>query len=191
MLRIPFFFVVVVFLAGCVGGEPDPAPQQIDTPHEDGYGLRQEGPGDTPLPTIPVPAQSLPTSQEPSRSPTEGDAGFDQQYGDSTTERVAARAGVGKRGQGYGGGIITEPISSYFKTRDRMAFGIQIPHAMRLFHAEHNRYPKDMEEFERVILQPAQIVLPELPEGHRYVFDPTEVDISNGETGLMVERPRQ
>ena len=42
-------------------------------------------------------------------------------------ERQKAEAGVGKKGQGYGGGIITEPVHQYFIGKDRITFEIQIP----------------------------------------------------------------
>lgn len=54
---------------------------------------------------------------------------------------------MGKKGRGYGGGIITEPVRQYFIGQDRITFEIQIPEGMKLFQAEHNRYPKDMAEF--------------------------------------------
>ena len=93
-----------------------------------------------------------------------------------------AEAGVGKKGQGYGGGIITEPVHQYFVVQDRIIFEIQIPEAMKLFQAEHNRYPKDMKEFQRAILDPGSIVLPDLRPGERYVYDAQQHE-------LMVERP--
>ena len=97
---------------------------------------------------------------------------------------------MGKKGSRYGGGFITEPISAYFKTRHRVVLEIQIPKTMQLFHATNNRYPKDMAEFERVILKPNGITaLPELPDGQRYVYDPKAVNLP-ANTGLMVERPK-
>lgn len=84
----------------------------------------------TPLPATPPPA-AQPVASEP------------------PVVRQAAEAGVGKKGQGYGGGIITEPVHQYFIAQDRIIFEIQIPQAMKLFQAEKNRYPKDMAEFQR------------------------------------------
>ena len=80
-------------------------------------------------------------------------------------EREKAEAGVGRRGSGYGGGIITEPVHQYFAGKDRITFEIEIPKAMKLFQAEHNRYPKNLAEFQREILDPSQIVLPDLSAG--------------------------
>ena len=101
----------------------------------------------------------------------------------ASTAREKARRGMGKKGQGYGGGIITQPIATYFQTRDRIAFAVQIPHSMKLYKAMNGRYPKDLDEFMDKIIRLAGIDLPELPDGHRYVYDPKK-----GE--LLVERPR-
>ena len=90
--------------------------------------------------------------------------------------------GVGKKGRGYGGGIITEPVRQYFRTQQAIVFQIEIPNAMKMFKAEHDRNPKDWDEFEREILKPANIRLPDLPSGEKYTYD--------GKQGeLMVERP--
>jgi len=201
--------LVTLLLAGCVGGEPEPmspAETQTDSP----ISSTVDATAQTPQPGTPSPPAEAPLpGATPTAAPgppavTAPQAGAGGAAPPVTatppsgtteaapgTERVAAKAGVGKKGSGYGGGIITEPISAYFKTRDRMAFGVQIPHGMKMFHALHNRYPKDMAEFKKAILDPAGIrELPELPAGHRYVFDPTQVDLANGETGLMVERPK-
>jgi hypothetical protein len=106
------------------------------------------------------------------------------QDGDSTpgADREKAVRGSGVKGRKYGGGIITEPVRQYFRLQQATVFEIQIPHDVGLFKAEHNRYPKDWDEFKTAILEPAAIQLPELPEGEHYVFDSKE-----GE--LMVERP--
>ena len=97
-------------------------------------------------------------------------------------DREKAVRGSGVKGRKYGGGIITEPIRQYFRLQQATVYEIQIPHAVNLFKAEHNRLPKDWAEFKREILDPASIVLPDLPEGQRYVWDAEE-------SALMVERP--
>jgi len=97
------------------------------------------------------------------------------------TVREQATVGAGQKGH-YSPGIITTPLSVYFRAQERITFNIEIPHAMKLYKATNGRYPKDMEEFTRAILQPARIQLPELPQGHRYVYD-----AEKGE--LLVEHP--
>lgn len=99
------------------------------------------------------------------------------------TEQVAAGVGVGKKGRGYGGGIITEPVKQYFTAKERIAFEIEVPHALELYKASHDfKAPATHEAFMKEIIAFNNIKLPELPEGHRYQYDPkTET--------LMVERP--
>jgi len=90
--------------------------------------------------------------------------------------------GAGVQGRRYGGGVVTEPVRQYFRLQQASVFEIQIPHDLDLFKAEHNRWPKNWDEFEKAILEPAGIKLPELPAGEKYVFDSQQ-----GE--LMVEKP--
>ena len=94
---------------------------------------------------------------------------------------VKAEAGVGRRGRGYGGGIITEPIHQYFNIQQTLQFDV-IKHDMNLYHAQHNRYPRSMEEFQKEIIEPGQRILPDLPEGEYFVYEP-----KTGE--LFVARP--
>jgi hypothetical protein len=97
-------------------------------------------------------------------------------------DREKAVRGSGVKGRKYGGGVITEPVRQYFRLQQAAVFEIQIPHDVDLFKAQHNRFPKDMAEFKREILEPASIQLPELPPNEHYVYD--------GKLGeLMVERP--
>jgi hypothetical protein len=93
-----------------------------------------------------------------------------------------AEVGVGEKGRGYGAGPIATPVATYFITRERIAFDIQVPHAMQLFKAMEGRMPKSHEEFMEKIIKANQIQLPKLPEGHRYVYDPKQEQ-------LMVEQP--
>ena len=94
-----------------------------------------------------------------------------------------AQAGVTGKGQYGGPGIVTTPISTYFQAKERIIFEIQIPGAMNLYAAEKGYKPKTQDDFMRDIIQANQIRLPELPAGHRYVYDPQK-----GE--LMVEHPQ-
>lgn len=43
--------------------------------------------------------------------------------------------------------------------------------ALNLFHAEHDRYPKDHAEFMQKIIKANNIQLPVLPEGYQYKYD--------------------
>ncbi|NLX98822.1 MAG: hypothetical protein GXY83_21910 [Rhodopirellula sp.] len=97
--------------------------------------------------------------------------------------REEADVGVGKKGRDYGPGLVTTPIATYFAAREKITFQIQIPDAMRLYKASNGHAPKTEEEFMEQIIKPNRINLPELPEGHRYLYDPQAEQ-------LMVEHPR-
>lgn len=94
-----------------------------------------------------------------------------------------AQAGVTGKGNYGGPGIVTTPISTYFQAKERIIFEIQIPGAMNLYAADKGYKPKTQEDFMRDIIQANMIKLPELPAGHKYVYDPQK-----GE--LMVEHPQ-
>jgi len=86
-------------------------------------------------------------------------------------DRKAAVVGVGKRGRGYGAGVIATPIAAYFSTKERVAFDIQLTSAMNLYQATNGHFPKTHEEFMEEIVKKNSIKLPELPAGERYVYD--------------------
>jgi len=102
------------------------------------------------------------------------------------TQRVPAQVGVGVKGRRLDDPrlvqMIVTPARALFRTRERMVFEVQIPHALQLYEATHGRKPPTHDEFMRQIIQFNQIRLPELPPGQRYVYDP-----QTGE--LMVEQP--
>ena len=100
------------------------------------------------------------------------------------TERVVAGVGVGQRGRSLDNrsGPVVEPIKSLVATKERLAFDVQLKHAMNLYKATHGRLPQSHDEFMTQIVAFNKIKLPVLPKGHKYLFDP-----QRGE--LMVERP--
>ena len=163
--------VLALMLSGCEEDTPPPQNPQPPAPT-----VQQ-----LPPPAPPAAAQTPPQQRmaAPGTPIVEGSA---VQPAPGTVMQKAER-GMGKKGQGYGGGIITQPISTYFQTRDRIAFSVQIPKQMQMFKAINNRNPKDLDEYMNQIIKPAGIQLPELPQGHRYVYDP-----KSGE--LLVERPQ-
>ncbi|MCC7084387.1 MAG: hypothetical protein IT427_05205 [Pirellulales bacterium] len=99
--------------------------------------------------------------------------------GEATIKKAEGSDGV--KGSGYGGGIITEPVSQYFRLQNRIQFEIQIPKQLQLWKAEHNRFPKDEAEYEKEILIPCGIDgmkgLPELPINCRYLYDSKTGDL--------------
>lgn len=120
-------------------------------------------------------------SSESDSSTSEPAGGEASPAPDTVSSREKAAAGAGKKGQGYGGGPISEPARQYFRIRERAVFDIQIPQALKMFNAINGKGPADHEEFMKKIVGENNISLPELPAGKKYVFD-TE----KGE--LMIER---
>ncbi|MFI5454736.1 MAG: hypothetical protein ACHRXM_04735 [Isosphaerales bacterium] len=51
---------------------------------------------------------------------------------------------------------------------------LKIQHAMDLYHAENDRYPKDLDEFMTVIIKANGIALPVLPPYQEYGYDEKE-----------------
>lgn len=102
--------------------------------------------------------------------------------------REEATVGVGKQSdpvpvEPTAGDIITTPINTYFIAKEQVAFNIQIPQAMSLFKASEGRSPESEQEFFDKIIKANNINLPELPEGHKYVYDVAAEQ-------LMVEHPQ-
>lgn len=93
-----------------------------------------------------------------------------------------AQAGVTGKGAYGGPGIVTTPISTYFQIKEQLIFG-QVQQAIEIYKATNGAKPKSQEEFMRDVIQANMIRLPELPAGHKYVYDPQK-----GE--LMVEHPQ-
>ncbi len=100
-------------------------------------------------------------------------------------ERVEATAGVGKKGQRLNqphvNRAIAEPARALFAVQQQLEFD-KVKHAVQLYKAMHGRVPETHEQFMKEIVEANYIKLPELPAGHRYVWDPQEEK-------LMVERP--
>ena len=65
---------------------------------------------------------------------------------------------------------ITAPLSAYGPMMERIST-VEITHAVNLFHAENERYPKDLDEFMEKIVKPNNIRLPVLPYKGRYEYD--------------------
>lgn len=47
----------------------------------------------------------------------------------------------------------------------------KVAHALNLYYAEHEKYPKDHAEFMEKIIKPNNIQLEALPEGYKYKYD--------------------
>lgn len=105
---------------------------------------------------------------------------------DPNTERVTAQAGVGAKGRSldaYQGGYLVTPAKAYFAAKERIVFEIQFPSQYKLYKAGDGVVPKDFDDLKAKVLDPYQIKLPPLPQGHRYVWDAEKEE-------LQVERPK-
>ena len=84
-----------------------------------------------------------------------------------------ANVGVGRATQRMEKqGALATPAAALFKTKEKIAFKIQIPHALNLYKATKGRGPQSHEEFMKEIIEANDIQLPELPEGRVYRFRP-------------------
>ncbi len=70
--------------------------------------------------------------------------------------------------------MIAAPAVALFKTKEKIAFEIQIPHAMNLYEALEGRKPRSHEEFMQKIVEFNKINLPKLPEGQVYKYHPDD-----------------
>lgn len=65
---------------------------------------------------------------------------------------------------------ITAPVSAYGPMLQRLS-ETEIAHAVNLFHASEDRYPKDFDEFMQRIIKENNIRLPILPGNKKYQYD--------------------
>ncbi len=173
-------------------GYPSNAPGHVPGSSPPGYSSApgsRGGPAGSVPPGATAPSGYSPPGYAPAGAHTPGAApGTASAPSDAATTRVPAQVGVGRRGRSldqFNSGVqrvIAEPARSLFAARERLVFQVSIPQALQLFQAEKGYLPRSHEEFMREIIEYNRIPLPELPPGHRYVYDP-----QRGE--LMVERP--
>jgi hypothetical protein len=124
---------------------------------------------------------------QPAAAPQPVAAAPTQPAPDVPMERVEAQPGVAKRGQKLQGEdvnrVIAQPVRSLFAVEQRLIYD-SVVYAVKLYKAEHGNAPKTHEEFMEKIIKANNIKLPELPEGHRYIWVPEEEQ-------LYVERPAE
>lgn len=94
-------------------------------------------------------------------------------------EARPAEVGVGIKGQSLKnetgiGKAIAQPAVVLFQTKEKIAFEVQIPHALELFKASEGRGPETHAEFMEKIIKFNQIKLPKLPEGQEYQYRPED-----------------
>ncbi len=163
--------LAMAVIAGCRGEPPAPV-EPVEPPADAAV-----------QPALPLPPPPPPPPPSPSAA---GKA--------PEPIRRAATVGVGKRGRGYGGGLVTTPIATYFSMRQRVVFDIQIASAMKMYRATHEHFPKSHEKFMEEIIKANSIRLPELRSGDRYVYDPKKAATMStydpADPPLMVETER-
>ena len=98
-----------------------------------------------------------------------------------STVREKAAVGMGEKGRGYGGDMITMPVKTMWTAREKIVLD-HIRHALDLHKTSEGHAPKTHQEFMDRIIKENHLQLPTLPAGHRYVYDPDTDE-------LMVERP--
>jgi hypothetical protein len=68
---------------------------------------------------------------------------------------------------------------------------VAIQHALDLYHAENDRYPKDYDEFMTVIIKANNIALPKLPPYQEYGYDEKEHKLVILEYQARKDQPSQ
>jgi len=126
-------------------------------------------------------------SQPANLTPTSGTpAGVVAAPSETPVPTVLEKAGVGsgKKGRSLDKheGIYVTPAKTLFAAKEKIKFEIEIPKAIQTFDALEGRAPKSHEEFMEKVIKANNFQLPELPEGHKYVYDPMTKT-------LMVEKP--
>jgi hypothetical protein len=141
-----------------------------------------KGPGPKPPPLPPGPVQAVPGGS-PATQPASPDVVHEK-----------AVVGVGKKGRDYGPGLITTPLSVYFRAPQMMVFNIQIPDAMNKYRGVNGHFPKSEKEFMEKIIKENEIQLPELPGGERYFYDAERAaqmrTYDSADPPLMVVKPK-
>ena len=102
-----------------------------------GCGTWESGPAQTPS-QKPSKAATA-TGAEPSPSATAGQPAVAPNRAVSKSRRVEkATVGLGKKGHGYGGDIVTAPLRARFRAEERIRLAT-VDYALKLFKAEHDR----------------------------------------------------
>jgi hypothetical protein len=94
-------------------------------------------------------------------------------YSDLVNQEVAG----GTRGEGFGGGISTQPIRVHFPSQHESTLNQMLDNLTRYRAAHGNANPPTREEFVQECLAASMIKLPELSAGEYYAYDPTSQDI--------------
>jgi hypothetical protein len=194
MNRNSIFGSITLITVLCVGCGEDVAPQDLSKISE--AAKPPEAKVETPSDLVGVTPDGA-QSSAPAPPDANAAAGPTNTYGQGAPivlksevdnpDLVKAQGGVGKRGQGYGGGIITEPVRQRFVIQDRITF-MNMLNTLKVYRAENNdKNPTSIQEFIDKIVTPSGLTLPELPAGHFYVYDP-QAPANDLESVLLVDQ---
>jgi hypothetical protein len=119
----------------------------------------------------PAPSDSKPAPAKPPAA----------EQGEKMVEEKAA-VGMGEKGRGYGGDVVTEPIKDLWQTKEKLVL-MQIKTSLDIYKASNDGHgPKSHEEFMQHIIKENDIQLPALPAGESYVYNPAKEE-------LMIRKP--
>ena len=175
--------VGLLTLAGCAGSSSPsgqasaPANPTIAVPPRPG-GPAPEQPPQAPVQppqgAAPAPAAPMPVAQTESVQPRQILGRTTQDIRDAQTEieKGAQKADTRLTGDNY----ITIVGNAYVSIIGRAEIA-QIKHAVDIFHALNDRYPKDREEFMKEIIKPNGIRLAQLPAYQEYGYDSSTHDL--------------
>jgi hypothetical protein len=94
-------------------------------------------------------------------------------YSELLNQEVAG----GTRGEGFGGGINTQPVRVHFGTQHESTLGQMIDNLTKYRASHGSMNPPTREEFVQECLAASMIKLPELSAGEYYAYDPSAQDI--------------
>ncbi len=155
---------VAVFLGGCGGGE---APQDVAA-EQDASGDDSSTPDSAPAPPPPPPAAPADATAQPGAEETPGERPTEAVPSDM--EAAPAVGHIGRKGRGYGSGMIATPVAAIFQTRDRIQL-IQLASTLNTYKAVNGHLPKSHDEFMTKIVEQNRLQLPQLPPGQEYFYD--------------------
>jgi len=174
--------VGLLALAGCGETAPPSGQPAAANPHPPAVPPRPGGqapvqqpqaPGQpqaaAPAPGAPAPA---PESEQVKPRPVLGRTTQDIREVSTELEKGAQKVDTKITGEDY----ITVVGNAYASIVGRMEI-LQIKHSVDLFHAEHDRYPKDREEFMKEIIKANGLRLAQLPAYQEYGYDSKTHDL--------------
>lgn len=111
--------------------------------------------------------------EKPGDSKDQAATGDNSEPADMAPTRAKVGVGKSSRNLDYKGPqrMVASPAATLFRTKEKIVFEIQIPHALNLYKALKGKGPQSHDEFMKSIIQANNIKLPELPQGQHYEFN--------------------